>query len=343
MKAVVNVDVGRVELREVPVPQPGPEEVRLRVRAVGVCGSDVHQWLGPVSWNVHYPVILGHEFTGTVDALGPGVEGWQIGQRVVSETAARVCGRCIYCRTGQYNVCPERKGFGYGVDGAMAGYVVVRESLLHAVPPGVPDEEAAMAEPASVAFQAVAVKSRIQPGDTVVVIGPGPIGLMALQVARLFSPHPVILVGTPRDEARLEVARNLGADLVFTDPDKAVASVRRSGDGLGAHLVVDAVGVSTTVAMALDVVRPNGQVTKVGWGPQPLDVSLDPLVARAATLQGSFSHTYPVWERVLQLMALGRIQAGPLVRLYPLDEWERAFSAMHRLQVVKSVLIPEEP
>ena len=341
MRAVVNTGVGQVEYREVPAPSPGPGEVLIRVRAAGVCGSDIHQWLGPVSWAVSYPVVLGHEFAGVVEAVGQDVTSWKPGDRVVCETAAHVCGRCIYCRTGSYNLCPDRKGFGYGVDGAMAELVVARQDLLHRIPDGIPDEVAALTEPASVAFNAVAVKSRIQPGDTVVVLGPGPIGLLCVQVARLYSPDPLILVGTPADARRLALGRELGADLVLVDGEDDVDEViRRIGDGLGAHLVVDAVGISETVATSLRIVRPNGQITKVGWGPQPLGLSLDPVVAKAVALQGTFSHTYAVWERVLQLVAGGRLRPAPMVHTLPLEEWERGFEAMKELAVAKTVLLP---
>ena len=341
VRAVVNTGVGQVEYREIPVPSPGPGEVLIRVRAVGVCGSDIHQWLGPVSWAVRYPVVLGHEFAGVVEAVGPGVTSWKPGDRVVSETAARVCGQCIYCRTGNYNLCPDRKGFGYGVDGAMAEWVLARQELLHRIPDGIPDEVAALTEPMSVAFNAVAVKSRIQPGDTVVVLGPGPIGLLSVHIARLYSPDPLILVGTRADARRLALGRELGADLVLVDgEDDVVETIRGIGDGLGAHLVVDAVGISETVATSLRIVRPNGQITKLGWGPQPLGLSLDPVVAKAVTLQGSFSHNYPIWERVLYLVARGRLRPGPIVHTWPLEEWEQGFKAMKDLAVAKAVLLP---
>ncbi len=344
MQAVVNYSArpGSVELREVPEPEPGRGQVLIRVRAVGVCGSDLHQWHGPVSWYVNYPVILGHEFAGTVVAVGPDVDNWRVGDRVACETAAEICGRCVYCRTGQYNVCPERRGFGYGVDGAMAPYVVVRQELLHRIPEGVSFEEAALTEPASVAFNAVAVKSNPRPGDLVVVLGPGPIGLMALQVVRLFSPAYVVVVGLAKDEARLDLASRLGADrIVVTDHEDPVQVVRELGDGLGADLVIDAVGVQQTLRQSLEMVRPNGQITKIGWGPEPIGFSLDPLVAKAATLQGTFSHTWPTWERVLRLFALGRIDARAISETFPLSEWRTAFQRMDSLAIAKAVLIPE--
>jgi len=343
MRAVVNFSdqPGSVELRELPDPQPGRGQVLLRVRAVGVCGSDLHQWHGPVGWAVNYPVVLGHEFAGEIAAIGPDVMGWQVGDRVTCETAAEICGVCEYCRTGNYNVCPQRRGFGYGVHGAMATYVVARQGLLHRIPEGVSFEEAALTEPASVAFNAIVEKSHPRPGDLIVIIGPGPIGLMALQVARLFSPLHLVMIGLARDEARLELAQRLGADrIIIADREDAVQAVRRLGDGLGAHLVVDAVGISETLRQSLELVRPNGQITKIGWGRAPVGFSLDPLIAKAATLQGSYSHTWPTWERVLQLMARGSLNARVISQTFPLEEWRAGFERMDSLAIAKAVLLP---
>lgn len=343
MRAVVNFSdqPGSVELRELPDPQPGRGQVLLRVRAVGVCGSDLHQWHGPVGWAVNYPVVLGHEFAGEIAAIGPDVMGWQVGDRVTCETAAEICGVCEYCRTGNYNVCPQRRGFGYGVHGAMATYVVARQGLLHRIPEGVSFEEAALTEPASVAFNAIVEKSHPRPGDLIVIIGPGPIGLMALQVARLFSPLHLVMIGLARDEARLELAQRLGADrIVVADREDAVQAVRQLGDGLGAHLVVDAVGISETLRQSLELVRPNGQITKIGWGRAPVGFSLDPLIAKAATLQGSYSHTWPTWERVLQLMARGSLNARVISQTFPLEEWRAGFERMDSLAIAKAVLLP---
>ncbi|HEX6508417.1 MAG TPA: alcohol dehydrogenase catalytic domain-containing protein, partial [Chloroflexota bacterium] len=160
------------ELREVSQPRIGDDEVLLRVGAASVCGSDVHQYLGTPSWRVEVPVTLGHEFTGTVAELGKYVAGFAEGDRVVSETAARICGRCAYCRSGQYNVCPHRRGFGTVIDGAMAEYVAVPARCLHHIPSNFPFERAALTEPVCVAYNAVAERSTVKPGQTVLVLGP---------------------------------------------------------------------------------------------------------------------------------------------------------------------------
>lgn len=343
MRALVNLEKKpfAVELQEKPEPEIGDEETLLAVRGVGVCGSDLHQWHASHSWPVNYPVTLGHEFAGVIAKAGRNVQGFKEGDRVVSETAASICGQCVYCRSGHYNLCPKRLGFGYGLDGAMADYVRVPARCLHHIPDNVPFEDAAMTEPGCVACNAVMELSRITPGDTVVVMGPGTIGLMVVQMCKLCGPGKLVLIGTSRDTDRLEVGRQLGADItLMADREDVVEKVKALGDGFGANLVVDCVGISEALKPCLEMVRPAGQITKVGWGKAPVGFSLDPLVQKAATLQGSFSHTYKTWERVIGLMGNRQLNLAPMRRVFPLADWENAFKTMDSLAVAKSVLTP---
>ena len=333
---------GSVELREIPVPQIGDEDVLLRVEAVGICGSDLHQYHGKHSWRVNYPVVLGHEFAGVVEAVGGRASGFRKGDRVASETAAVLPRDSPLIRQGLYNLEPGRLGFGYGVDGAMASFVKVPARCLHHVPSSVAMETAALTEPCCVAYNAVCVNSHIRPGNAVAVIGPGPIGLLCAAMAKLAGAAHVLVVGMPVDAKRLLVAVQMGADTVLGAQGEDVSAwVKGFGDGYGMDLVIDAAGVSSSLKLALDIVRPAGQITKVGWGPQPLGFSLDPLVQKAVTLQGSFSHNWPIWEEVLKLLATGKINLAPLLnQVSPLTEWQHAFEAMHGGEIVKGVLKP---
>lgn len=342
MKALVKYDdrVEAVELRELPQPTVGAGQVMLEVRAAGICGSDIHLWQNDQAWTIKLPLVLGHEFCGVVADVGDGVTAFRAGDRVVCETAAQVCGLCMYCRTGNYNLCPDRLGFGALIDGAFTRYVAVRPQILHHIPANVPDEHAALTEPICVAYNALVDKSTVEPGDLVVIQGPGPIGIMALQVARLSGANPIIVLGTDVDTSRLEVARTLGADVTLNiQREDPLALIQSLGDGLGADVVVDCTGHSKALQQSLALVRPNGRIVKIGWGPQPLDFNLDPLVAKAVTLQGSFSHTYPTWERVLALLSAGLINLTPVIGgVYPLGDWRAAFSDMAGGINVKSVL-----
>jgi len=345
MMAVVHYALreGAVELREVPAPAAiADDEVLLRTGAIGVCGSEVHQYHNTQSWPVNVPVILGHEFCGAVAQVGRAIQGLREGDRVASETAARICGQCAYCRSGDYNLCPKRLGFGYGVDGAMADWVKVPARCLHRLPDSVSFEKAALTEPCCVAYNATCIQTRIRPGDSVLIVGPGPIGLLCLALARLSGASWLGVSGLKQDEQRLSIARSLGADRTLTGGRDQVQEVVRSlGDGLGVDVVIDASGHSAALELALAAVRPAGQITKVGWGPQPLGFSLDPLVQKAVRLQGSFSHNFAIWEQVIGLLASGQLDPSPLIdRILPLSGWRSCLDEMASARIVKGVLKP---
>ncbi|MBZ5856014.1 zinc-binding dehydrogenase [Flavihumibacter profundi] len=336
--AVINYSSakGSVEIREIAKPEIGEEDVLLEVANVGVCGSDLHQWTADHSWTVNYPVVLGHEFGGHIVELGSRVANWKIGDRVVSETAAVVNMASPMSRIGLYNLDPDRKGFGYGVNGAMTKYVKVPARCLHRVPDELPFEQACLTEPCCVAYNAVVNNSGIKPGDRVIVIGPGTIGILCAAVAKLCGAQ-VAVTGLEADRKRLAIAEQYGCESIVGDATEWARKV----DGLGADVIIDAAGTSFTLKIALDLVRPNGHITKVGWGPQPLGFSLDPLVQKNITLQGSFSHNWPVWEKVIALLASGQLDVKPIIGgVWPITEWHEAFEKMHKGEVVKSVLKP---
>jgi L-iditol 2-dehydrogenase len=330
-----------VELREIAVPPIGEDDVLLEVGAVSVCGSDVHQARNTQSWPVNVPVVLGHEFTGTVAQLGRGVRGFREGDRVVSETAAQICGECVLCRSGRYNLCPFRKGFGYGIDGAMAQRVRVPARCLHRIPDSLPFEIACLAEPHAVAYNAMCVNSTIRPGDVVVVLGPGPIGLLCARMAALSGADPLIVAGLSGDGPRLEAARRLGATHTVDVESENLEEVVQGCSLLGADVVCDASGASRPLEIALRVARPDGHVVKVGWSPDAVALDMNPLVQRNLRLQGSFSHNYPIWERVIHLLDRRLTLPDTIIGLRTrLEDWREAFDAMHQGRVIKSVLVP---
>jgi alcohol dehydrogenase/L-iditol 2-dehydrogenase len=335
---VVNYAAERysVELREIPKASIGPDEVLLEVQAVGVCGSDLHMWADTPSWPVNYPVVLGHEFAGIVCQVGSQVRGWREGDRAVSETAAAVDPDSPLTRQGRYNLDPRRRGYGAAVDGAMRRYVPVPARILHHLPDNVPFRTAALTEPCCVAYNAVVRNAEIEVGDRIVVLGPGPIGILSAVMAQLRGAQ-VAVVGLERDAERLAIARGYGLTIVIGDASDWAMEV----DSLGADGVVDAAGVTATLKTALQLVRPGGWITKVGWGPQPASFSLDALVQKNVRLQGSFSHYWPIWERVIQLLSRGILDVNPVIGgVWPLEGWHEAFETMHRGSIVKAVLEP---
>jgi alcohol dehydrogenase/L-iditol 2-dehydrogenase len=344
MKAVVLYDKTdkSVEVRDVPVPAIGPEECLVEVKFCGICGSEPHMYHGQLTLLARPPVILGHEWSGEIVEVGERVQGFAVGDRVTCETAAEVCGVCALCRSGSYNVCPERRAFGFAVDGAFTKYVKAKYQRLHHIPDDVSYEAAAMTEPICVAYNAVAEKSRIRPGDTVVIVGPGPVGLFALQVAKLSGAGTIVVTGTSRDQMRLELAKTLGAGItVNVNEQSPVEVVRGIGDGLGAHLVVDCAGVPPAIQQSLEIVRQNGQVTKVGWSLQAVNLTMDEIVAKVVTYQGAFSHTWTTWETCLDLMRQGKIQTEPLLSAkWPIIRWEEAFHKLEALEAHKILLYP---
>ena len=344
MNAVVKYgrNDGDVAIRDVAEPTIGPDQVMIDVKAASVCGSDIHMWREHQSWTIKLPLVLGHEFCGTVAQVGERVHGFKEGDRVACETASHVCGQCVYCLSGNYNLCPNRLGYGALADGAFTRFVVARPAILHRIPANVTFEQASLTEPICVAYNALVEKTTIKPGEMVVIQGPGPIGIMALQIARLRGAGTLVVLGTDVDAHRMEVAQELGATHVVNvqrDGERAVKLIKSLGDGYGADLVVDCTGVSKALKQSLELVRPNGRITKIGWGPQPLDFSLDPLVAKAVTLQGSFSHTYATWERVLGLLSTGQVNLTPVIGgVYPIEDWREGFEKMESGHNVKSVL-----
>jgi alcohol dehydrogenase/L-iditol 2-dehydrogenase len=325
-----------VELREIEVPNPGPDEVILEVAAVGVCGSDLHMWTGHQSWKVAYPMVLGHEFSGVIHQVGERAGTWQVGDRVVSETHAKIDPDSPLSRQGLYNLDPNRGGYGAAINGAMTRYVRVPTRILHRMPDHLSFEVAALTEPCCVAYNATVMNARICPGDRVLVLGPGPIGILAAAMARLCGAEVAVL-GLERDQARLDVTRHYGCTPLIADARDWAMEV----DGLGVEGVIDATGASAALQTAMELVRPAGWISKVGWGPQPLNFSLDPLVQKNIRLQGSFSHNWPIWERIIRLLSTGQLDVQPIIGgKWPITAWHEAFETMHSGKIVKAVLTP---
>jgi L-iditol 2-dehydrogenase len=330
MKALVLTAYNHFEFQDVPEPAVGPEEVRIAVRACGICGSDVHGMDGSTGRR-RPPLVMGHEAAGEIVELGPAVRGWAVGDRVTFDSTL-YCGQCPFCRAGQVNLCDRRRVLGvaceeYRCHGAMAEYTAVPQRVLCRLPDDLSFERAAMAEPVSIAVHAVH-RTRITLGDTAVVVGAGMIGLLAVQALRLAGCGTVLAVDL--DSHRLELACRLGADQgLRADQADVPAEIFRRTHGRGADIALEAVGLSATVQTAVASVRKGGQVTLVGNFSPKVELPLQAVVTRELALHGSCASQgeYPA---CLAMLARGVVQVDPLMSaVAPLAEGAAWFQRLY--------------
>lgn len=333
MKALELVEYGRLEYKEVPVPEIKPDEALVGVAACGICGSDVHGMDGSSGRRIP-PIIMGHEAAGTIVALGEGVDPsrWRKGDRVTFDSTV-YCGRCWHCRRGEVNLCDNRMVLGvscgdYRRHGAFAEYVAVPQRILYPLPDNITFEQAAMVEAVSVAVHAVG-RTPVSLGDSVVVVGSGMIGLLCLQAVRAAGCGQTFVVDI--DNSRLKLARELGADFCLNSSEVDVAGfVRTKTSGRGADLSLEAVGISPTVNLAIDCLRKGGSCTLVGNIAQTVDLPLQAVVTRQVSLIGTCASAGE-YTASLDLMARGVIRVDPLIsRTRPLSEGAEWFAKLHR-------------
>jgi L-iditol 2-dehydrogenase len=343
LKAVVKYQAGKgfVEVRDVQDPRPGPAQVRVEVKAAGVCGSDLHIYHDEISIPVEPPVIMGHEFSGVIADLGEGVEGLRLGDRVTCETTAWSCGRCLQCRLGHHNMCASRKVIGYAFDGCFAKYCVVNEKQVHLLPDNVDLISGALTEPLACCVHAVLELTSVSAGDTVVITGPGPIGLLCLQLVKAAGGYAV-MCGTSQDRARLELAKQLGADLTVNVEELDVLGlIGDLTDAQGADLFFECAGAPAAARLGLQVTRRGGQYTQVGLFPGPFELSFDLIAYKELRVTGSLGQRWTSWKRSLALLAQGQIDTKVLVsHVLPITEWREAFRLFEERQGLKIVLEP---
>lgn len=331
---------GNVEVVETQEPRPGRGEVLIKVGMAGVCGTDLHIFHGLFP-KVRPPVTLGHEFCGEVLELGSGVEGWRPGDRVTVESAAGFCGSCLHCQEGQTQRCEHRLAFGYGRDGGFAPLVAVRADGLHRLPEGISFQEGALCEPLACATHAVLERSSLSKGQVALVAGPGPIGLLVLQVAKAAGAQ-VILVGTSWDRDRLELGAQLGAwqTLLAGAPEKEQL-LGEWTQGKGVDVAFECSGSLSSFSSCLEWVRKGGQVVQVGLLGKEGLMELDRLTYREVELKGSFAHNQGSWKRAMELLEREKVKLLPLVSgTYPLEEWREAFARCERHEGLKYLLRP---
>ncbi len=342
MQAVMKVSggVGHVELRDIPEPEPGPGQVKIAVRAAGICGTDLHIYHD--EFRVVPPVVLGHEIAGEVAAVGDGVNAVLPGMRVTTETYFSTCGVCRYCRSGHSNLCLERKSIGSAVNGGFTSYVIVPARNIHALPESVDFRAGALTEPLACVVHGVLTHNTIAPGDIAVIAGPGAIGLLTLQVVKAAGASAVVL-GTDQDVHRLELARDLGADhLVNVQQDDPLDLIDAfTPEGKGADVVYECSGAGASAMQLLRLVRRQGRYVQIGLFGKPVAWDLDQICFREVTVTGSNASIPSAWPRALQLMATGQVQTEALITgTFDVTEWQAAFDAFQARQGVKLILKP---
>ncbi len=333
--------VGDVTVAEVPSLTPGPKQVRVHVAYAGICGTDLHIFHGQFD-KVRPPVTLGHEVAGVIDAVGEGVDSWHVGERVTVESEVSTCGQCEMCRSEVFNLCAERKGLGYSVDGGFAESIVVKESALHRLPENVSLKEGALCEPLAVAVHAVRERSSIEPGSWVLVTGPGPIGLLVLQVA-LSAGGRVIVTGTANDSDRLRLADTLGAEsTLLVDSEDIQEGIAQITNDHGIDVAFECSGKSAAISDCLASVRSGGEIVQVGLCNKAVSVDIDQLALREIHLKGAFAHTSTTWDKAIHLVGTGEIDLNTLISgAFSIYEWEEAFRLSGAGDGVKYVLYPE--
>ncbi len=343
MKALVKTakGPGNIEYTDIPVPELLSDEVLIKVQAAGICGSDLK--IEKDEHPYYPPVVLGHEFSGVIERVGTEVTGWKQGDRVVSELHTKCCGRCRHCLSGQWHVCSHKRAPGWGIDGAFAEFVKMPAWLLHRLPDEIPFEHGAVMEPLAVATHAMLEKSRVLPGDYVVIIGCGPVGLLAAQVARAAGAGEVVLLGTDSDEQlRLPVARELGFSTLNVQKADPVEYVMKATEGVGADLVGEFSGSALAIKQAFSMVKIHGRLLAVGVpGPASVEVPWKDAVFRAVDVQFSFSSKYSSWERALSMLKGGKVDVRPLISsILPLSEWRCGFDLAAQGKAIKVLLRP---
>ena len=345
MKALVKYEAGpgNMEIREVPIPSAGPGEILIKVTIAGICGSDLHIYHSDIAIPVRPPVVTGHEFSGTVAEVGDGVEGFSVGDRVVSETAYHYCGECDFCKEGFYNLCVERKTLGYWYNGIFTSYTVVPAGRVHHIPEGVSDLAAAMTEPLACVCHAVYDLCKIVPGDLVLVSGPGAIGLMAMQVAKAHG-ATVIVSGTNVDARRLALAKELGADYAVNIQQENLHDLVMSlSRGYGVDVVLECSGNAAGIDTALNLIKKRGYFTQIGLAGKKIEFDIEKICYKELHFTGSLGSRNHSWRIALKLLAEGKVKLEPLAdTILPVTEWKTAFEKFEAKDGCKFMLTPAQ-
>ncbi|KGP72384.1 zinc-binding dehydrogenase [Pontibacillus yanchengensis] len=341
MKALVKekLGYGHLNLRDVEEPVVHEDQVKIEIKYAGICGSDLHTFEG--HYQVNVPVILGHEVAGEIVEVGKNVDQLNVGDRVTTETTFYICGECKYCKQGDYNLCNYRKGIGTQKDGGFAKYVIARAESVHTLPDQVKSRSASLTEPLACSYHAVQ-KASIQKGDVVVVLGPGPIGLLTAQVAMSYGAK-VIITGLTQDKKRLDKANELGIDAIVNIEESDVKQVVNDmTNGYGADIIFECSGAVAAANLGLDLVMKKGQYVQVGIFPNPsVEIDFKKIIQKEIQLSGSRSQKPSDWDPSLQMINSNQVNINDLItHQYDISEWDEAYNMLKNGEAIKVVLSP---
>ena len=339
-----------------PEPECGPEDIIVQIRAAAICGADMKHWGVDTGYDdTNCPPdqqqsVRGHEFAGDIVKVGELVKDWHVGQRVVSDNSAYVCGKCPACERGDFLCCENKINLGLDWNtwgGGFSKYCKIPGEILrihkHAIweiPENVKYEEAAVLDPICNAYKAVAQQSSLLPGQDVVVFGTGPLGLFSLQIAKLMGAVNIVMVGLQDDtKVRFDIAKKLGATHCVNGSVEDV--VKRcteicGRDNLG--LVVECSGANIALKQAIEMLRPNGEVVRVGMGFRPLEFSINDITSWNKSIIGHMAYDSTSWRNCIRLLASGQIQVQPMItHRLGLSEWEKGFDLMAKKEAIKVI------
>jgi L-iditol 2-dehydrogenase len=344
MKALVKYasGEGNVDLLEVDEPRCGEDQVKLEIAYCGICGTDLHVLHD--TFRNYPPVILGHEFSGTVVEVGRKVTNATVGERVAGLGATAVtCGQCEYCRSGYFIFCASRRGMGHGVNGAFTRYVVMRPDQLYRIPENFSLDEAAMSEPFAAVVQAVTEIAKVRIGETALVSGPGPMGLLCLKLL-VAEGIRTIVAGAGADQERLSAALRIGAAAVINVGQQNLhEAIREHTGGVGVDVAFECAGHPNSVRGCLESLRPMGRYTQVAICGQDIQFPIDLIFYKQLTMSGSVCYTARTWERMMKIYAEGRVRLNDLISTkLPLSEWQAAFRLCDEKKVIKVLMYPEK-
>lgn len=353
MKALVKYgeQTGGYRYEDVDEPVCGLGDIIIEIKAASICGSDRrHYKVDNDSDGFNY--IRGHEFSGEIVQVGKNVKDWLVGQRVVSDNTGYVCGVCPACEMGDYLVCPQKVNLGLGMDGGFTKFVKIPAEILaihgHAIweiPENISYEEAALLDPVCNAYKAIAQRSRLLPGDNVIVYGTGALGLCSIQIARIMGAEKIICVGQDKDiPMRFDIAKKLGATHVISNTSMEVESLVKEICGMDEiSTVVDCVGAASIMQEGLKILRPNGEFIMIGHGFKPLNFDLSAITTKAISIIGHMGYDSRSWRNSIALLRARKIDTKSMItHRLPLSEWEKGFDMMATGEAIKVILYYDE-